>query len=189
MKPFNTILNFGAMLVTFAALTTISPSTVLAAGVTVINPDTQPVPVKHVLPLPGMNYAFQSDFYFSMSAGSVDFMSQAFYTPQGMRLVIEHMSIRALVENGHDENLSYGARVTNPKAEGSHSLTMPAGTTDDKLFVSSGLPGSANWAFGATPIRLYVGAGAPMNVWVHRSNATGISNGWVAVTGHFEPAP
>jgi hypothetical protein len=191
MKPFNTLKNFSATLVTLVALTTFSQVPGMADS-TVINPDTAPVAVKSMLPLSGTEYAFQYQFAFNIDEGKVDSLPTPFYVPPGKRLVIEHMSIEAtsILQNGKiSQDLMFGAWVTNTTAKGLHNLTIHAGTTNNIFFqTTSGDVGPVS-SYGGASIRLYVGANEPMAVLVRRSTGTGVTTGYVVVNGHFEPAP
>src|SRR5450755_2468578 len=112
MKPFKTFLNYSAM-ITLVAFTMIGTA---SAQITIVNQDSQPVPVKDVR-APGIT-PFQYEFTVNMPAGEniADSQNTGQYGTAliGEVYVVEHLAFRGSCSGGAATDIAFGLNVHAP---------------------------------------------------------------------------
>jgi hypothetical protein len=184
MNTFTSFLNVIAMSATLVAFTTAGPA---FAQVTIINPDTQPVPVKDV-DAPGVT-PFQYLFSVNMPPGtlasdSVIFNESVLVAP-GKLYVVEHVGFQGSCSRGIVPKVSFGLHMT------SYNATPPQ-TPDMHILVGSGLSQKGPDAvgmFGAAPMLLYLTANTQLSGYATRNNQAGNCGGTVSVSGYVKQLP
>lgn len=149
--------------------------------VTVVNPETEPVPVIGV-ENPALT-AYQSGDTVTLAPGVGGVISSAIAeVPSDTRLVVEYVSVRCSTPSGNGiVSVSLGiTRLTGPSSTSTLSFPFPI------RYQSASSTGNGIWV-GAGPVRLYAdpgGGNIGVTATVSRQTGDGTTSCVFAISGH-----
>jgi hypothetical protein len=184
MKTFNTF--YGAMLVALVALTTIGTA---SAQDTIVNQDTQPVPVKEIVS-PGTT-PFQLQLSVNMPPGKSDSDSLADFGQRGevtvtRVYVVEHVGFQGSCTDGAAPDVAFGLNVQAAQIQSPSTKDMKiiAGKTSTTV-VAAGNYG----VWGSSPMRVYLPLGTIFSGYAVRNGQNGTCAGTISVSGYVQRVP